>query len=425
MWGLIAVSAVAGPWTTSLVWSGTDIAGNDGDVAVGVALAGWSPLGRLVLAIERQTPNGLSRTHHLDLMTIDCPAGWGACAAPVVEAVGVPQDDRLNLASLALEAGADPNGAPVVHLVRAVRQGACVEPTRALEEWTRDPVTGAWSVQQIHTPVHCGDAQLSHSVVAEDLIWSCWTVNPVGLGDDDNLWCGTRALGGNPGAWVVGGLANGVRAQDHGWFAVADGARYLLHRDMDPTPAVIRMAGPGVGGGMPPSNPLFAANFPSIARAPDGTLHAVWSESQRRIAYARCIVGGCADPASWEIQPRPLRFLTAGPVDHPEIAIASNGRRFVAWIEDHDPAVTDQRRVHVKSMCPSDILFPVGIDPGEVVDDIGVSPYDQQLLIGRPHLWIDDATDTVHMVFLEKDYPGPEPVHGDVYWAWRPVDPCP
>ena len=420
MWALIG-TAWAQDFTVEPLYVGTDIVGETGDVAAGIALAGSSDLGRLYFALVRETPDGLERRSTLYLGQLDCP-GWTGCGAPTVLPIG-SQDGSGALPSISLEEV--PGGEPKIHVVHSAVYRGCAVPTRRIEEHVWDPLVGAFDDWTVRIADDCGDAQLSHTVIADDHVWSCWTEDPPTGGFDNQVWCGTRDLRDPAAEWVTELLADGAQTQDHNWFTVADGVRYAVVRDRDRSPDAIDLHADGAGGTLGDGSPVQDNDFPSIARAPDGSFHAVWVEARRRISYAKCEARDCTDPANWIPQPRPVRIMSTGPVDHPEIVIAENGRMFVFWSEDHDPAATDQRRTHMKSKCRTEAMFSPATDPGEVVSDIGDTPIDQTLLLGRPHAWIDEGTDTLHLVYLEKDHPGRNPEHGDALWARRPVEPCP
>lgn len=421
MWALIGAAFAQG-WTVEPLFTGTDIAGATGDVAAGVALAGSPELGRLYFALARETPDGLDRTSTLYLGILDCP-GWTSCPIPNIIPLGSSQDGDGPLPSISVEEV--PGGEPRIHILHAVRYRGCVEPTRRIEEHVYDPITGTFDSWLVRVPDGCADAQLSHTVIASDHVWACWTEDPVTGGLDNQVWCGTRDLLDPLAPWTTELLADGAKTQDHNWFTVADGVRYAVVRDRDTSPDAIDLHADGVAGTLGDGSPVQDNDFPSIARAPDGSFHAVWVEARRRISYGKCEAADCTDPANWIAQPRPVRIMDTGPVDHPEIVISESGRMFVFWSEDHDPGAADQRRIHVKEKCRSDVMFSPASDPGVVVSDIGPTPIDQTLLLGRPHTWIDEATDTLQLVYLEKGHPGPNPEHGDAIWARRPIDPCP
>ncbi|MEQ1502710.1 MAG: hypothetical protein ABMB14_10800 [Myxococcota bacterium] len=424
MWALIAGPAWAQSWTVQPLYVGTDIVGATGDVAAAVALAGAPEADRLYFALVRETPNGNDRRSTLYLGILDCP-GWTACPTPTTVVVGSTQDGDGPLPSIAVEE--IPGAEPRIHVLHAARYPTCTPQVRRIEEHVYDPVTGLFDAWVVHEPDACADAQLSHTVIADGTVWTCWTEDPPTGGFDNQVWCGTRPLAPGPGVdpnWTTALLADGAQTQDHSWFTVADGARYAVVRDRDATPDAIDLHVDGVTGPLADGSPVQDDDFPSIARAPDGTLHAVWVEARRRISYAKC-VSACDDPASWVVQPRPVRKFDTGTVDHPEIAISDTGRMFVFWSEDHDPTAADQRRIHVKDKCLSDLMFSPATEPGDVVHDLGATPIDQTMLIGRPRVWIDDVGHTLHLAWLEKDHPGANPTHGDAIWAWRAFDPCP
>lgn len=425
MWALIAGAALA-QWTVTPLYVGTDVSGLTGDVANGVAITGWGPTNEVYFALNREVPDGVGRTSTLYVGRLACP-GWAGCAPPALTQVGAPQADA-QLPAVTMEDVGAPD--PILHVTWGSDTPTCSPQVRSLVESTWDPATGVVATSLVHEPVGCADAQVSQIALADGFAWSCWTEDPLTGGQDNVVWCGTRPAG--PGdtadtgaaaaAWTTSLLAAGVRTRDHSGFVVADGQRYLVVRDRDPAPDAIDLWVDESELALPDGLATYENDFPSIARAPDGTFHAVWVESRARITYARCVIGSCDDPASWEIQPRAVRI---GDVDHPEIAIAASGRMFIVWDEDQDPAATDQRRIHMKHKCPTNLLFSPALMPGEKVSDIGASPNDQTLLLGRPRVWIDDTNALLHVAYLEKNHPGRSPTHGDALLGTRAVDPCP
>jgi hypothetical protein len=424
-WGALgwAGAALAQGWTVEPLFVGTDVVGTTGDVAAAIALTGAPADERLYFALVRETPAGNARASTLYLGILDCTGGIH-CPAPTLIQLGDPQIGDGPLPSIAVEPVV--GGMSRIHVVHSVLHTNCPNPRRRLEEHVYDPSDGTLSSYVVREPASCADTQLSHTLVAEDQVWSCWTEDPSTPGYDNQVWCGMRDLTDSAAQWTTELLADGVSTQDHAWFVMSDGIRYIVLRNRDTNPDTIAFHSVGTTGPLPDGSPVLEDDFPSIARASDGSLHAVWVEGRRRITYARCVAGlDCADFRNWVTQARPVRVLGGGGIDHPEIITSEAGRIFVLWAEDHQPGPGDQRRIHVKEKCLADPTFTAPNALGQVVNDIGNTPIDQTLLLGRPHAWVDEAAQILHIVYLEKDIPGANPSHGDALHAWRPIVPCP
>lgn len=118
-----------------------------------------------------------------------------------------------------------------------------------------------------------------------------------------------------------------------------------------------------------------------------------------------------------------MRLGDVGDLAEPEIAIAATGRMFVVYREDVDPTAAEVWRVFVKEACRTALAFAPPDVQGEAVHVPDTVSDSQILSDGGPHVWIDDATRTVHVGWIEQDQPA-APTHGDAWWAWKSYGWC-
>lgn len=422
-WGLFTTTALAAaPWSIQTLHDSLDItAGAHGDVASAVAVAGHA--GTLWFTVEREALYGGTRVRQLHLGSVSCAPDWTGCGAPALVALGAPFVGRPSNAAIALELAPDPLDPPRVHVLRAFPSPSrCAAGASDLEAWVYDPAAGTSEVTWADVPAGCDDAGAASLRVDGDVLWGCWTRDARAVGADAEVWCGARDLS-TDGPWSPFRAAVLAAYPDRAAFTVMDGGPLTAVRDRRTAPHTLALGWSGTSTGWLPGTPRDAG-APSIATAPDGSVHAVWLDGASRVQYAKCARDiDCSDPASWLVSPRPVRIGTA--LGSPEIAISDDGRMFVAWTEDTDPATTsDARRVFLKDKCLDELLFSPGTTPGEPLMEPATPSDDQGMAFGDPNLWTDPATGTVHVGFVEQDRAGPLPSHGAALWAHRRYARC-
>lgn len=433
---------VAGQWTTTNVYGGT----TGTDIPVGVAVADFGPTGDVVFVVERRDgPDGPMSQHFLTMLRFSCLAG---CAVPgVMSPVQVPPADQISPvglvgsdqyynASLALEGSAaltsTLNSAHIVRRTGPTAQCGSTQLNLSEEEYLFASAT--WNHNEIdaNTTGNCQDRQLSYTLQSGGRLYSCWTQDPTaGSGRDNQVWCSSRLIAG--GVWsapslVADGLLVGVGDQDHPWFDFdpVNAQRYIVHRnvDMDPNTydiITLRVPEPGIVGDIPQglTGTPDDRDYPSIARAADGSMHAVWHVPKLvggHIRYARCpATRDCRQATNWVL---PVEIRTAIGARHAEFMIAGNGRLMILWMEKDD---NDRDRIHFQETCQG-TAWPAG--GGQVPRPAAGLPVDQSNYMGRPHITIDNTHSLVHLGFVEFDSTG-NPTDGDVYWARKTFASCP
>lgn len=424
----VVSGCVAGQWTTTNVYSGT--AGTD--IPVGVAVRDFGPTGNVVFVVERRDgPNDPATQHFLTMLRFLCPAGcaiagiWPRVQVPPAP-VGLGSDQYYN-ASLALKGSVAPTATlDSAHIVRRTGPAAqCGNTELDLSEEEYSFASAAWnqSVVDANT-INCQDRQLSYTLESGGVLYSCWTQDPTSGGGDNQVWCSSRLIAS--GVWGAPSLlADGINDQDHPWFDFdpVNALRYIVHRNRDANPDIImlRVFEPGTVGDMPEglTGTPDDRDYPSIARAADGSLHAVWhapTTSGGHIRYARCpATRDCTQAVNWV---PPVEIRTATGARHAEIMIAENGRLMIMWIEEND---SGRDRIHFKETCQG-TAWPAG--GGQVPRPAAGLPVDQSNFMGRPHITIDNTHSLVHLGFVEWDDKNSR-TDGDVFWARKTFANCP
>ena len=429
---LVVSGCIAGQWTTINVYSGT--AGTD--IPVGVAARAFGPTGNVVFVVEhRDGPNNPATQHFLTMLRFLCPAGcpiagiWPPEQVPPAP-VGLASDQYYN-ASLALKGTVAPTARlDSAHIVRRTGPAAqCGNTELDLSEEEYSFASSTWnqSVVDANT-INCQDRQLSYTLESAGTLYSCWTQDPTASSGDNQVWCSSRLIAS--GVWSAPSLvADSAKDQDHSWFDFdpVNARRYIVHRNVrvnpNMNPDIITLSVPEVfaAGDMPEG--LVGVpddrDYPSIARAADGSLHAVWHAPKNvggHIRYARCpATRDCTQVGNWV---PPVEIRTATGARHAEIMIAENGRLMIIWMERDD---SGRDRIHFKETCQG-TAWPAG--GGEVPRPAAGLPMHQSNYMGRPHITIDNTHSLVHLGFVEFDDKN-NPTDGDIFWARKTFADCP
>jgi hypothetical protein len=430
---LAAAVPLQAQWTNFHVYAG--VAGTD--IPVGIAAASFGH--DLVLVVERRDgPNGPATQHFQRLFHFQCtdPActvlAFPQQLVPPAPAAGLASDQYYNgslalngLTIYALPFPPFPGIGPLyllrsAHVVR--REGptaGCSSVELDLGEQAFDFSTATWSAQTVaaNSVGACEDRQLSYTQRSKDTLYTCWAQDPTAAANDNQVWCGTRPL---TSTWSTSLLADGVDDQDHMSFVVdpVTDWRYIVHRDRDASPDNVALRVPEMGtAGSLVTAPADQLDYPSIARAPDGSFHAVWHFPKNTggfIHYASCpATSDCTVAGSWTA---PVQIRTANGARHAEIAASADGKLMVAWMETDGSG----DRIHFKETCVGN-NWPFGA--GEVPRVAAGQAVSQSTFIGRPHIAIDDAYHFVHLGFVEFDNPA-NPTAGDAWWSRKSFTTC-
>lgn len=350
---LVVSGCIAGSWTTANIYGGTAT-----DIPVGVAVRDFGPTGDVVFVVERRDgPDGPMSQHFLTLLHSVCSAGgcapvdWPPVQVPPADQIlpaGLVGSDQYYNASLALKGTVAPTATlDSAHIVRRTGPTAQCDPDELdLSEEEYLFASAVWDHNEIdaNTIGNCQDRQLSYTLQSGSTLYSCWTQDPTAGGRDNQVWCSSRLIAG--GVWgapslLADGLLVGVDDQDHAWFDFdpVNALRYIVHRNVTANPDIItlRVFEPNTVGDMPEG--LVGVpddrDYPSIARAADGSMHAVWHAPKLvggHIRYARCpATRDCTQAANWV---PPVEIRTATGARHAEIMIATNGRLMIMWMEE-------------------------------------------------------------------------------------------
>jgi hypothetical protein len=430
-------------WTTFQAYNGTP----GSDIPVGVSIRAFGPTNDVVLVVERRDgTNGPGTSHFLKLLRFQCGppdcVGIGVYPAldvPPAPAAGLTNDQYHN-ASLALHGSIVSVPLPLVpggpirplwsldsaHILHRSGPTAGCSATQldlAEEVLDFDPLSWGHFAVSANSLGQCKDRQLSYTQESGDTLFTCWTLDPTSAASDNQVWCGQRNLTGMWTAWISSLLADGANDQDHMSFVVdpATDFRYVVHRDRDASPDGIALRVPetGTAGNLAPAGgPGDELDYPSIGRAPDGSYHAVWhfpAVTGGQIHYASCpAASDCTVAANWSPS---VQIRTASRARHAEIAISSEGRMMVTWMEGSPRG----DRVHFKETCVGSGWPPGGGDRPRPLSNVTV---DQSTFMGRPHITIDEELDLVHLAFVEWDTAA-NPGSGTVQWSRKAIATCP